>query len=157
MVVFFVVCTCHKSPSYKLYFGTHTQTRTFHFIYIESCTVILYRCAQIEQMYCTSLYTTLHCLHTPVVHTLCLYCCTSSLCTPVLILTNESTTIITRLIRIDQSQLRIWIGSRQRKRKKLQHIEGADKAQLCLRLKNVRTPRSQNPAFQKLLSLEGTV
>ena len=104
--------TCHKSPSYKLYFGTHTHTRTFHFIYIESCTVILYRCAQIEQMYCTSLYTTLHCLHTPVVHALCLYCCTSSLCTPVLILTNESTTIITRLIRIDQSQLRIWIGSR---------------------------------------------
>ena len=58
---------------------------------------MLYYCTQLVQMECTSVYTTLHCcttvhyLHTHVVHTLCLdqlYCCTfillSSLCSLVL-------------------------------------------------------------------------
>ena len=40
--------------------GTHTHTRTLHFLYIDSCIDILYYCTQLVQMDSTSVYTTVH-------------------------------------------------------------------------------------------------
>jgi hypothetical protein len=61
--------------------GTHTlsHTRTFHFIYIDSSTDIVYYCTHLVQMDCTLLYNLTLPKHTLVVHTLCsdqLNCCT---------------------------------------------------------------------------------
>jgi hypothetical protein len=69
----------------------HTHTRTLHFIYIDSCTDILYYCTHLLQMNSTFVYTTslvsvrLYCKFVP---------------------TNESPSKITLMNRVDQSQLR---------------------------------------------------
>ena len=72
-----------------------------------------------------------HYLYTLVVHTLCLdqlYCCTfllySRLCTPVLILTNESPSKITLMNRVNQSQgleCEHYRGETDRQREKETH------------------------------------
>ena len=63
--------------------GKHTQT--WHIMYVDSCTDILYFCTQLVQMDCTSVYTQLYCKF---------------------VLTNESQCKISFMNRFDQSQLR---------------------------------------------------
>ena len=45
-----------RPPHLKLLTNTHTLT--YHLLYIDSCTDILYYCTQLVQMNCTSVYTT---------------------------------------------------------------------------------------------------